>query len=439
MVFMRYLGYLVLMLVSLVFFSCKKEYKKFELSAEALHKANRLVLEVAMEDGFPPPIASRVYVYPHIGCNIALYPFFKDSLSDLATKLSGFEGLKYPKLDHVHPELAALLTFYKVAQKVVFSEQYMKNAYDSLMITAKNYPVDPTIIKASVVYSDSIAASVISRLVKDNYIQTRTMERFTSVNEPGKWKETPPDYQQALEPHWPKIKPFVIDSAGIYKSKALPEFSRKPNSPFYLMAKRTYDQSKALTDEQKEIAWFWDDNPNTSDHRGHAVAVIHKISPPGHWLNIINQIAQKEKYSFVRSSKIYAHTSVAMFDGIISTWHQKYLTNLVRPITYIQENIDPSWTTLIQTPPFPEYTSGHSVISASAATILSKEIGANYAFEDKTSTLYGAKPRTFNDFQSAAWEVSLSRLYGGIHYYNGIQEGNIQGKWIGDYVLNKLK
>jgi membrane-associated phospholipid phosphatase len=194
-----------------------------------------------------------------------------------------------------------------------------------------------------------------------------------------------------------------------------------------------------LDDEKKQIAWFWDDNPNTSEHRGHLVVMIHKFSPPGHWLNIISQISTQDSSSLFKTTKAYTYSAIAMFDVIISCWDEKYKTNLVRPITYIQENIDIDWKPLIQTPPFPEYTSGHSAISAAAATVLTDIYGDNYAFTDSTEVLFEQPVRSFKSFQDAAWEVSLSRFYAGIHYMNGITEGNKQGKFIGQKVLDKLK
>jgi membrane-associated phospholipid phosphatase len=128
-----------------------------------------------------------------------------------------------------------------------------------------------------------------------------------------------------------------------------------------------------------------------------------------------------------------------MYDAIISCWYEKYKTNLVRPITYIQANIDNNWTPLIQTPPFPEFTSGHSAISAAAATVLTSIYGDNYFFTDSTEVLFEQPVRSFTSFNDAAWEVSMSRFYAGIHYMNGVMEGNKQGNFIGQLVIAKLK
>lgn len=392
-----------------------------------------------MEDGFPPPIASRVYVYPHIAAFTVLHQFYGDSMKNLHVILRDWPAMPTYDTTLVNPELASLLTFTKVAKKVIFSEHYMVSERDSLIAKSSAAGLSKNVILASEKYADSVSQHLIKWIAKDHYIETRTMERFTSDKSPGKWIETPPDYTQALEPHWPKIRPLILDSAAIYQATPLPDFSTNKSSDFYKMAYQVYTSSQRIDSAKIETAWFWDDNPNTSDHTGHSTAIIHKISPPGHWLNIIHQISAKEQYSITKTSQLYTLTAIAMFDGIISCWHQKYETNLLRPITYIQENIDVNWKPLIQTPPFPEYTSGHSVLSAAAATILTAFVGKNYAFTDNTSEYFGYKARNFNSFDEAAWEVSLSRFYGGIHYMNGIEEGNKQGKFIGKIILDKIQ
>lgn len=432
-------------LVVISTFACKNSISthsssdaKVFSSLDLVH-ANSELLSIAMEDGFPPPIASRVYVYPHIGHYLALRSFYPDSLTDLTDNLRDLGHLPTIKTEGANPELSALLTFCKVARKVVFSEYMADDLKAKILTKATNNGLTDATIEASVLYSDSLSRYIISWMAKDNYIETRTMDRWTSTNGPSEWRETPPDYQQGLEPHWQKIRPLIIDSASIYHAAALPTYSKDKNSDFYKMVKRVYDESITLDSAKVETAWFWDDNPNTSDHTGHAVAIIHKIAPPGHWLNIISYLVKEQNSSIIKATKAYTFASIAMFDGIISCWYQKYKTNLVRPISYIQEYIDVNWKPLIQTPPFPEYTSGHSVISASAATVLNSIYGQKTAFVDSTQMLFGLRPRKFSSFDDAAWEVSLSRYYGGIHYYNGIEEGNKQGKFIGTYILNKIK
>jgi hypothetical protein len=425
-----------------MFFSCSEDTtsKNNIFSTSDLNHANRTLLEVAMEDAFPPPVASRVYVYPHIAQYITLQQFYPDSLQDISKKLNGLDMI--PDLDksYVNPELAALLSFCNIARKVVFSEHYIEDLKNEFLAKARNEKLSENTINASLSYADSISGHLSKWIDKDNYIQSRTFDRFTSTKQPEKWRETPPDYIEALEPYWDQLRPLVIDSASIFLAKPPPPYDTSKESEFYKMVFEVYEEATQRLDSAKtETAWFWDDNPNTTIHQGHMIAVIHKISPPGHWLNIIHQITEKENSSLFTASKAYTFAATAMFDAIISCWHEKFKTDLVRPVTYIQEFIDVEWRPILQTPPFPEYTSGHSAISASAAGVLNTIFGKDYSFVDNTQLLFDIPERTYNSFDEAAWEVSLSRFYGGIHYMIGVEEGNKQGYFIANHIVEKFK
>lgn len=430
----------ILFLGVVLFLSCVNENSKKEnpFGTSDLNHANRTLLEVAMEDGFPPPVASRVYVYPHLAHYITLQSFYPDSLVDISKKLNGLTEVPALNTSNANPELASLLAFCKIAQKVVFSEFYFKELANEFIEKANSEQLSQSVIEASESYASEIASHLSKWIDKDYYIQTRTFDRFTSTKQPQNWRETPPDYIEALEPFWDNIRPLVIDSASIFVVKQPPVYNTSKDSEFYNMVYEVYSESKNLDSLKIATAWFWDDNPNTTIHKGHLVAVIHKISPPGHWLNIIHQITEKENSNIFTTTKAYAYTATAMFDAIISCWHEKFKTDLVRPVTYIQEFIDVNWQPVIQTPPFPEYTSGHSAISAAAAGTLNSIFGNNYAFTDNTQLLFDVPERTFNSFDEAAWEVSLSRFYGGIHYMIGVEEGNKQGYFIANHVLEKL-
>ena len=432
----------ILILLIFCFFACretKEEDSKQIFGINELNLANRKLLEVAMEDGFPPPIASRVYVYPHIANFITLQHFYPDSLVDLSKKIRNFPATSSVSSENANAELTALLAFCKTAQKLVFSEHYMVDLAKEFSEKASKAGLTSSIIRASEIMADSISKKIMGWASKDKYIETRTMERFTSTKKPGEWRETPPDYIPGLEANWMKIRPLIIDSPGVYPCLKPPAYEQDKSSEFYKMVKQVYDQSKTLDSNKKMIAWYWDDNPNVSEHRGHLVTMTHKISPPGHWLDIIAQVSSRENSSLLKTTKAYTYSAIAMFDGIISCWYEKYKCNLVRPVSYIQEYIDVNWEPLIQTPPFPEWTSGHSVLSAAAATVLTNIYGDNYSFIDSTEVLFGQPARSFKSFNEAAWEVSLSRFYAGIHYLNSVTEGNKQGNYIGNLVLNKLK
>jgi hypothetical protein len=199
-----------------------------------------------------------------------------------------------------------------------------------------------------------------------------------------------------------------------------------------------YNLSKKPDSNQKTIALYWDDNPNVSVIEGHLNYFIHKISPGGHWLMIAKQACEQKNIPLVKSSLVYALTAIAIYDAFISCWDEKYKTNLIRPVTVINNHIDAYWRPYIQTPPFPEFTSGHSVTSNAAATVLTALLGENFSFTDETEIPFGQQARTFKSFNAAAAESSISRVYGGIHYPETARISVAQGKQIGKYVLQQL-
>jgi hypothetical protein len=172
---------------------------------------------------------------------------------------------------------------------------------------------------------------------------------------------------------------------------------------------------------------------------GHVMHATKKISPGGHWINIASQVLKKTNSDFVKTTQVYALLSIGLFEGFISCWDEKYRTNLIRPESIINEYIDQEWRPYIQTPPFPEYTSGHSVVSATSSTILTSVFGENFAFTDSTEVRFGLEARSFPSFKAAAEQASISRLFGGIHYRPAIENGAVQGKNIAEYILQKLK
>jgi len=193
-----------------------------------------------------------------------------------------------------------------------------------------------------------------------------------------------------------------------------------------------------LSDENLEKAKFWDCNPNISYTKGHVMYYEQQISPGGHWMMIACQIIEDEGIPYQEGSEILSKLGVTIADAFISCWSEKYKSNLIRPETYINKYIDLDWEPILQTPAFPEYTSGHSVASASAATILTHVFGEGYKFIDSTEIPYGLPARPFNSFREASEEAAISRLYGGIHYMPAIENGVKQGNDIGDYIINKL-
>jgi len=330
-----------------------------------------------------------------------------------------------------------------MSRRLIFSEDMLTVYRDSLYgVWSKRNPKE---YETSKEYGLEVAAHIASWMDKDNYKQTRTMPKFAvTTGDDARWEPTPPSYMEGIEPHWNKIRPFVIDSASQFKPVAPPQFSMKKDSDFYKELKEVYDISQEITakgdsSEEIEIAQFWDCNPYVSVTRGHLMFATKKITPGGHWMGITKIASLKSNFEVTETVHAYAKASVAMADAFISCWDEKYRSNLVRPETLINENIDDSWQPILQTPPFPEYVSGHSVVSGAASEALTSIFGDDFSFNDTTELPYGLPMRNFKSFRAAAQEAAISRMYGGIHYRAAVDNGLDQGVALGKFVVNKLK
>ena len=425
-------------LLGLFFWGSSFQIVKAQDKAAVLHELNDLLINTVMVDFFTPPVASRIYAYP----NIAFYECIRlddPALNSLSGRLNGLGKLPAlpanNKIDHF---ISATVSFSYTAQALVGSEYklegWRQKFIDSLLYKGGN----AELIKNSILYGKLVADSVLAWVKRDNYNQSRAMPRFTLSNEPGTWQPTPADYAQAIEPFWNTIRPFTLNAPAQFSPAEKLPFSLKKSSSFYKTMMEVYEMGKKLDTTQKAIAKYWDDNPNVSANMGHLNYFIHKISPGGHWLMIAKQACQAKNETVSRSSLAYTLTAIALFDGFISCWDEKFKTNLIRPITVINNHIDKNWQPYIQTPPFPEFTSGHAVISNAAAAVLTGLFGDNYAFTDDTEIPFGNDSRNFKSLYEAAKESSMSRVYGGIHYPETARISIIQGKDIGNHVLKTL-
>ena len=243
----------------------------------------------------------------------------------------------------------------------------------------------------------------------------------------------------AVEPNWGKIRPFVLDSAAQFKPAPPYAFDTAKTSRYYRDLKETHDVRETMTDDQRALTAFWDCNPYVMNVRGHAMFATKKVTPGGHWMAIAGIASSKAGADMMQSAEAYARTAIALADGFIVSWDEKYTTNMIRPETVINKYMDEAWEPLLQTPPFPEYTSGHSVISNAAAAVLTDEYGPTFAFSGSSEMSYGLTAKSFPSFNAAASEAAISRLYGGIHYRQSIEEGAKQGRKVGELVVARVK
>jgi PAP2 superfamily len=437
---------ILLMILSLLagLSACKKSASPDEYNAKAsnpiyLHNAEIKLTEVIVHDIFSPPVASRIYAYSNIAAYEALVPS-NPQYRSLAGQLNKFEKTPQPEANQAYCfPLASVRAFMLLARTLTFSTDKYDAFEKELYAKFENemgIPAD--VYERSMQYGETVANHVIEYSKKDNYKQTRGI-RHTVTNALGTWTPTPPAYMDAVEPLWRKIRPMTLDSAAQFKPAPPSSYNMGVGSQFYKEAKLVYDTGKALTEEQKEIANFWDCNPFKMNVQGHAMFATKKISPGGHWMDIVGQVSRQANYNIMQTSEAYTLVSIGLFDAFISCWDEKYRSNVVRPETIINQHIDKEWQPLLQTPPFPEYPSGHSVASNASGVILTSLFGDNFAFADSTEIRFGIPVRHFKSFSHATEEASISRLYGGIHYMPAIVNGAIQGKKVGAWVQNKIK
>lgn len=426
--------------IALITLACTPNtaYKTELKDPELFQSAVKNLSDIIVYDIFSPPVASRVYMYPTIAAYEIMAQAYPTQYTSLAGQLNGLTDS--PVLpENVAPELAALYAYNTIGKTLIFSEDKMEAFQEKLAEKVKMMGVPRSVRKASKDYADNMVEHILEWAKKDLYNQTRTYPKYTILEEEKFWKPTPPDYMDGIEPHWNKIRTLVLDSASQYQPKDPLTFDLTKGSPFQKQLQQVYEIGEGLSEEQIEIAKFWDCNPYVTHHRGHAMFATKKITPGGHWIGITAIATRKAKSDFAATINAYTHVSVALFDAFISCWDEKWNTLVVRPETLINKHYDEEWLPLLQTPPFPEYTSGHSVISRASAVVLTALYGDNFAFEDTTEVAFGLPVRSYKSFLHASEEAAISRLYGGIHYMMAIEEGVTQGNKVGEHIVNNIQ
>ena len=416
-----------------------RDAKPHEPDAELLHAAMQQLTDVIVYDIFSPPQASRVYAY----ATIAAYETLRQDHPEYHTLAGQVNGLTpapapAPNVEYNMP-LAAVHAFMSVGRQLTFSRPRMDSLRAAMdaRIRANGIPAD--VAERSIAYGDTVAKHILAWAAKDKFIQARGYPKYTVMSTPGRWIPTPPAYMDAVEANWASLRPFVMDSSSQFRPIPPPAFDTATGSPFRTMMQEVRDTGVHLTAEQRAIAAFWDCNPYVMHVQGHAMFATKKITPGGHWMSIVAIASRLANADLMRSSEAYTRTALALADGFIASWDEKFRSNLVRPETVINAYLDEKWEPLLQTPPFPEYTSGHSVISTAAATVLAQTYGSPFAFVDSSEVGYGLPARSFPSFEAAAAEAAISRLYAGIHFRPAIEQGIVQGKRVGALVNERVK
>lgn len=395
--------------------------------------------EVMLHDVAAPVAASRFYAYSLLAAYEATH-FATGRLPNLNKKLNVNPEITPPAVPkNFNLSLASNYAMLQVGRNIMPSgpmlEGKQKNLIDYFKKKKKLTDAD---IRENVRYAEEIARYVVAYAKTDGYSKLSTYTRYTPSKEEGHWYPTPPEYMSAVEPRWETVRPFFLDSANQFAPPPPVPFSKDSASEFYKLVKEVYTTQNSLTAEQHEIASFWDCNPFAVAYSGHMAIGLKKISPGGHWMGIAGIACKKANISLDSAILVNTMVALTLHDAFISCWQEKYHSDRIRPESAINILMDPSWRPVLQTPPFPEYTSGHSVASSSVAVVLTYLLGDNFNFVDTSEIYFGLPAREFKSFSQAAGEAAISRLYGGIHFRDACENGVSQGKLVGQFVLSSV-
>jgi PAP2 superfamily/Domain of unknown function (DUF4114) len=367
----------------------------------------------------PPPLASR---------NLAIV---SSAVFDAVNGLSNFyENYKVENQKEINgsAEAAAIQAAYQTLVTLYPNQQAV---FDALLASSLGtLPSNNSLIQAGLDFGKSVAQEILAARATDGF---NKVVPYTVNNKVGNWQPTSA-VTSPLLPQWGGVTPFALESGSQFRPEAPPALT----SAAYAQAFNTTKElgaanSNTRTADQTQIAQFWADGGGT-------------YTPPGHWGEIAMQLLNSRNATLVESAHTMAMLNISLADVAIACWDAKYTYNTWRPLTAIQQAdldgndatiADPNWKPLLTTPPFPEFTSGHSTFSGAAATILSSLMGNNVSFTANSVGLPGIT-RSYTSFQQAAEEAGLSRIYGGIHFMPANLEGLSCGRQIGAFIASNF-
>jgi PAP2 superfamily len=409
-----------------------------DAAAEQLRRQVFALTKVMYHDVVNPPAAARFYAY----CMLTAYEIQWQLDQKLPAFHKKFKG--YPVIDAgvdpgtIHPAFAIVYGLLQTGKNILPSGHLLEEDQQKLVEEYK-LKLDKALLESSMKFAEQVSKSILQYSRQDGYFKLSTLPRYSLKNQEGTWRPTPPEYMSAVEPNWRTMRTFFLDSARQFESLPAIPFNTSKGSAFHQLANEVYETGRNLSAEQKLIANYWDCNPFAVQYAGHMSVGLKKISPGGHWMSIAGIVGNNANADLATTTLLYAVIACTLHDAFVVCWDEKFRSNRLRPETAINRFIDEKWKPLLQTPPFPEYTSGHSVISTATAEVLTHFLGDNFSFTDTTETYIGLPSRQFTSFRQAADEACISRFYGGIHFRDAIENGREQGRRIAAYVISKLR
>jgi hypothetical protein len=394
-----------------------------------------LLYEVVRAERTTPPAAARIYGI----ASVALYEASAAGAHkhrSLAGQLNGLTSLPRPTKGHNYywpavANAALAHTLRGLYPALSPSSLAAVMALERELAARDRRRVSARVLTRSMMFGRRLAGGVLAWSAGDLYAVHDSCKYVPATSGPAAWQPTPPGLNvNPLQPCWGLIRPMVLSSSDECFAQPPPRFSTSKGSRFYAAELEVYLTGLSLSEEQKTIADYWSDGPGATG------------TPPGHWIAIVSQLVRRGRLSLADAAEAYARTGIAVHDAFIACWHAKYAYNLLRPVTYIHQHIDPGWSAYIVTPNFPAYASGHATQSGAAARVLTAMFG-RIRFVDTTHRDHGLvpalPPRTFESFDQAAEEAARSRLYGGIHSSFENDNGLAAGGCIGRAIMERVR
>ena len=452
-------SYLAFAAVSIFFFSCQKQIDKpvepetqsnianannenghlkqtKNFSSEVVTKWMDMQLRVIRTTaGLPPATNSRLIAYSGVALyesvvpGMPAYQTLHGQLTNLPAMPSTENGKAYHWAASANAALASISkqSFPTTSLANKASMDSLENALNSAYQTE----VNASVFDRSVAFGKSVSQLIFQWSTSDG--SATIWPAYSPPVGPGLWVSTPPNLPAASTPYWGRNRLFVTGSL-INSDPALPpSYSTNPSSAYYNMMKEVYDISQTLTTAQINQALYYRDNPG--------------YVSGGHYLAILHQVLQNKQPSLDFSALAFAKSGIAIADALIGCFQWKYrdvnggtVTNTERPITYIRGVLGyTSWNAKFNTPPHPDFPSGHSTTAGAAEVIFTNLFGQNYAFINHTYDYLNMPPQSYSSFSDMASQIGMSRVYAGIHTRHVCEAGRTQGQKIAQNILDKVK
>ncbi len=420
-----------------ILWGCTQKKSDPQFGSQQISQVLAKMTDIMVHDVTNPPLAARFFSYACLaGYEVVAQ---NDSVSpNMHGILNKYPKIEKPPISGYSYQLSALLAMMETAKKMQPSGTLLEKYEQQFLDSCRQSGISDEVITASLNYAQAISKNILAYAKADKYNRISNYPRYTPANQEGTWYPTPPGYFAPVEPYFNTVRSFTLDTCIQFKPAPPIVFSKDKSSAFYKLMQESYQEGVTLPKDHQEIAAFWDCNPFALQDNGHMLVGMKKISPGAHWLGITGIACQQARVPFAKAMQINTLVSISLMDGFISCWDEKFRSNRIRPETAIRKYIDPRWKPLLQTPPFPEYLSGHSTISSAAAVVLTHYLGDNFKYKDTVEVRFGLPAREFKSFQQAADEAGISRFYGGIHFHDAIDNGRLQGLQVGEWVVNKV-